>query len=136
MNVFTYGSLMFEAVWSRLVTQPRASMLARLDDYERQGIFGELYPGLIPKPQARTEGRLWLGLSPQDVASLDAFEGAAYRRDSVKVTVCARHGGQTQVSAEVYVFLNPAQLTGAPWDTQRFRDVDLPAFLAQYRPAP
>jgi hypothetical protein len=135
MNLFAYGSLMFEPVWSSLVKRPRASMLARLDDFERQGICTELYPGLIRKPGAFTEGRLWLDLSASEVEVLDTFEGAAYERQSVQVAVSSRRGGQTLVAAKVYVFKDATALTGKPWDARQFHEHDLDRFLAQYQPA-
>lgn len=134
MNLFTYGSLMFEPVWSTLVKQPRASMLARLDNFDRQGVSGELYPGLIRTTGASTQGRLWLDLSASEIALLDGFEGAAYRRQSVEVAISARGGGHTRVPAEVYVWINSAGLTGQPWDAQRFQALDLERFLRQYNP--
>jgi hypothetical protein len=134
MNLFTYGSLMFEPVWSTLVRQPHASMLARIDDFDRQGVLDELYPGLIHKPGAHTQGRLWLGLNDSEVAVLDAFEGVSYHRQSVQVAISARRGGQTRVPAQVYVFSDTQRLTGRPWDMQRFRDFDLERFLAHERP--
>ncbi|MEY3665217.1 MAG: hypothetical protein RLZZ153_1399 [Pseudomonadota bacterium] len=135
MNLFAYGSLMFEPVWSSLVKRPRASMRARLDDFERQGICTELYPGLVRKPGACTEGRLWLDLSATEIAVLDAFEGAAYDRQSVQVAVSSSQGGQTLVAAQVYVFKDVTALTGKPWDASQFYLRDLDRFLAQYQPA-
>ena len=135
MNLFAYGSLMFEPVWSSLVKRPRASMLARLDNFERQGVRAELYPGLIHKPGALTQGRLWLSLSATEIDVLDAFEGAPYERQSVQVAVSARQGGQTLVAAQVYVFKDVTALTGKPWDASQFYLRDLDRFLAQYQPA-
>ena len=120
VHVFTYGSLMFPAVWTRLVPRPRASVAARLDGFVREGVRGQSYPGIRPQAGACTIGRVYLEIDEAELGRLDAFEGAEYRRESVTVVMATRDGRCITIAAEVYRFTEPLGLDGAPWDAARF----------------
>ena len=120
MNIFTYGSLMFGAVWRPLVTGQYASMSACLDGYIRQGVRGTSYPGIMVSPGAQTPGRLYLDVSAADVARLDAFEGDQFRRERVVVRIDRRTGSPVTLDAQAYVLVDPKELDGSPWDVERF----------------
>lgn len=119
-HVFTYGSLMFVPVWTPLVPRPLASVAAVLEDFIREGVRGQRYPGIRRKAGARTPGRLYLNVDDAELARLDEFEGDAYQRESVQVSVATRDGRHLTLPAEVYRFIDPTALDGAPWDPERF----------------
>jgi hypothetical protein len=62
VNVFTYGSLMYEAVWARVVRGQYASARAgwRLP---APGDPQRIYPAVVPDAQAEVLGRLWFGIA-------------------------------------------------------------------------
>src|SRR5271155_1290355 len=75
-HLFTYGSLMFAEVWSRVV----------------HGIYRQM--------PARAEGVVYFDVSPADVASLDVFEGEQYQRQVIHVRVT----GGDAIAVHAYVF--------------------------------
>ena len=119
-HVFTYGSLMFPEVWARLVTRPRASVAAVLQGFVREGVRGQSYPGIRKQAGAQTAGRLYLDIDTQELARLDAFEGAEYVRESVTVQMHTPDGRRIELPAQAYRFVDAQGLDGAPWDEGRF----------------
>lgn len=128
-NVFTYGSLMFDEVWQQVVAGRYRSAPATLHDHQRHALNGLSYPGVVASPGAQVEGQLYLDVSAEDMARLDAFEGAEYRRDALRVVL---EDGE-QRDAWTYLWLDPQRLSGQPWLSDAFR---LREFLQTYPPAP
>lgn len=129
-NLFTYGSLMFDEVWIRLVRQSVDSRPAVLTGFRRRAVAGEAYPALVPDGRAQVEGRLYLGLEPRTVALLDHFEGSDYRRITVQVT-----GNDRRVyGAYTYLFAARQRHRVLPkdWDVDWFARSRLSGFLAGY----
>ncbi|GGI55265.1 gamma-glutamylcyclotransferase family protein [Oxalicibacterium solurbis] len=118
MHVFTYGSLMFPAVWRRVVRGSHRALPAVLEGYARHAVRGELYPGVVHRPGASVEGVLYLDVSEAELAVLDDFEGSEYRRESVMVRTAA---DMQMVAADTYLFLAGHRLSGEAWERQHFR---------------
>ncbi|WP_292936914.1 gamma-glutamylcyclotransferase family protein [Noviherbaspirillum sp.] len=125
MHVFTYGSLMFPQVWTRVVRGAYRSIPARLDGHARFAISGETYPGMVPKAGETVQGLLYFDVSAQDIDALDTFEGADYRRDAVKVTP---ESGEI-LAACTYIYLLPQNLSESPWMAAAFQ---MERFLVSY----
>lgn len=123
VNIFTYGSLMFPAVWSRLVRGAHDSVAARLDGYQRYVVLEQDYPGLIAQPGVSVIGRIWLGVDADDLRRLDIFEGNSYRRQNVRPMLA---NGAT-MEAQSYLWVGERGLSALPWQPHGF---DLEAFLA------
>ncbi|MET0963710.1 MAG: gamma-glutamylcyclotransferase family protein [Noviherbaspirillum sp.] len=126
-NVFTYGSLMFDEVWRKVVAGRYRSQAATLLDHRRHAITGVSYPAIVSMPGERVAGLLYLDVSADDLARLDAFEGTEYRRDALPVVL---ENGET-VSAWTYVWLDHGRLSDAQWLSEAFR---LREFLETYAP--
>jgi gamma-glutamylcyclotransferase (GGCT)/AIG2-like uncharacterized protein YtfP len=124
-NVFTYGSLMFPAVWERVVRGRYRSAPVLLEHYARYAIRSETYPGMVVLPGMQVAGVLYYEVSENDLAALDAFEGAEYRREQVRVTTT--DGGK--VDAHTYVYLLPEKLSSDSWEPERFQ---MERFLGTY----
>ncbi|UCE33018.1 MAG: gamma-glutamylcyclotransferase [Burkholderiales bacterium] len=129
MNVFTYGSLMFAPVWSRLVRGRYRSAQARLDGYRRLAVRGKSYPGLVREVGACCRGTVYFGVSARDAARLDAFEGSAYLRRTVR---CRLDGSGAPLRADTYVFVDRERLEACDWDPQQFAAGDLAHFVASH----
>ncbi|GGI18984.1 gamma-glutamylcyclotransferase family protein [Oxalicibacterium faecigallinarum] len=117
MHVFTYGSLMFPAVWQRVVHGRYRSVPAMLPGYARYEVAGETYPGMVPKTASAVNGVLYLDVDEADLLALDVFEGSEYRRDVVTVSVAA----DENLTAVTYVFTAMQRLTNRPWEAGSFR---------------
>jgi gamma-glutamylcyclotransferase (GGCT)/AIG2-like uncharacterized protein YtfP len=126
-NIFTYGSLMFDEVWRQVVNGRYRSEAATLHHHQRHALTGLSYPGVVAAPGAQVAGRLYLGVSAEDMARLDAFEGAEYRRDALQVMLA----GGAPASAWTYIWLDPQRLSGRPWQSEAF---GLHEFLQTYPP--
>ena len=124
-HVFTYGSLMFDAVWSLVVAERYRSMAARLDGHVRHAIAGEDYPGMVARADQRVDGVMYLDVADVDLARLDRFEGDDYRRASL-VVACA---DGVDREAETYVYLPVDRLLPTPWEPDAFA---LDRFIATY----
>lgn len=134
-HIFTYGSLMFEPVWNKIVSARYQSVPAQLPNFCRLGIRGETYPATVPAPDvpgAVVSGRLWLDVQAPDLARLDAFEGTEYRRESVVVQTDPGAGLGAQLPAQCYVWLDSARLLATDWDVAGFEREHLAQFAQQH----
>jgi gamma-glutamylcyclotransferase (GGCT)/AIG2-like uncharacterized protein YtfP len=128
VNVFTYGSLMYDRVWSRVVTGQYARQNGVVKGFQRLQIKNESYPGLI-KGKGRVTGVVYLAVSAEDVTRLDRFEGELYRREMVEV-ICSdgRH-----VPAAFYLIKDQFKnLLAGEWSQSQFELHGLAKFEAKY----
>lgn len=130
MHIFTYGSLMFDPVWQRVVRGSYDAQLARLQGYQRFAIADETYPAVLRRADARVDGRLYLDVSPEDVARLDAFEGEDYRRIGVEV-LTGLPGGRRE-PAQVYLYLRDDRVLPVDWDVAWFEREGIHRFMAAW----
>ncbi|HYD78527.1 MAG TPA: gamma-glutamylcyclotransferase family protein [Paucimonas sp.] len=117
MNVFTYGSLMFPEVWRRVVRGDYRSGAGIVADCRRYAIERETYPGMVREAGAGVVGIVYFDVAADDLAALDVFEGADYRRE----TVAVRLENGAIVPAETYFYLATARLLDTPWDPDAFQ---------------
>lgn len=129
MDLFTYGSLMFDEVWRSVVGGAYGSTPAVLAGFQRKAVKGESYPALIPgQPQDRVSGRLWLNVNTDDTERLDAFEGAQYRRISCELLEPVGR------SAQAYLFLRGDLVDAPDWDADWFARIGIHEFRRSYGP--
>jgi gamma-glutamylcyclotransferase (GGCT)/AIG2-like uncharacterized protein YtfP len=143
-HVFTYGSLMFGKVWSRVVTGRYIPAAARLAGFCRQRVRGQDYPALLSAPpgmageQRVVDGVLYLDVEASDLAALDGFEGPDYRRIQVEVTVGEQVPGGPppggMVLADAYLYVAADKVESGPWDPQEFERERMDRFLREYAP--
>jgi gamma-glutamylcyclotransferase (GGCT)/AIG2-like uncharacterized protein YtfP len=128
-HIFTYGSLMFPEVWKRVARGQYHSANATVSGYARYAIVGETYPAMIEQAGASVQGVVYFDVDEQDVAVLDAFESADYRRECVP----ARIGAHEVRAVEAYIYLDVTRVSNANWETETFQ---LQRFLDTYCPKP
>jgi gamma-glutamylcyclotransferase (GGCT)/AIG2-like uncharacterized protein YtfP len=130
MNVFVYGSLMFDIVWNTLIINRYQKIDARLDDFKRMEVKGEVYPGLIAAEGGVVDGLLMLAMRQADILVLDSFEGEYYARS--EVVVSASDG--RLIRAQTYVFRDKYRylLANAEWDIEEFSSKGINTFLMEY----
>ena len=125
MHVFTYGSLMFPEVWSRVVSGSYRALPVHAKHYARFAVRDETYPGAVAQAGAVLHGMLYCDVDTADLKVLDRFEGADYRRVEIEVLAA---DGQT-CKAQIYLYLQIAQLSDSDWKPEEFR---LSEFLVTY----
>ncbi|MFO1369589.1 MAG: gamma-glutamylcyclotransferase family protein [Marinagarivorans sp.] len=129
-DLFTYGSLMFPAVWRQLVPAERTSRPAFLPFYSRRLIFLDTYPVIVPDANSTgILGTLYSGLNANDLRRLDWFEGEIYQRISLPVLVSTG-----TIECQTYVpkpSFRPLAMQDI-WRGDIFQQVQMPIFLARY----
>jgi gamma-glutamylcyclotransferase (GGCT)/AIG2-like uncharacterized protein YtfP len=127
-NIFTYGSLMFPAVWQRVVRGDYRSALGTIHGFRRVAVRDKEHPALIiAKGASPIEGRAYFDVSDEDVARLDHFETHRYARVGVAMTIDGK-----PIVADAYLALNHNELSDVNWDVEKFEREGLPRFLAGY----
>ena len=124
-HVFTYGSLMFAEVWTRVVTGRYRSIEGMLNDHARFAVTGQDYPGMVHAVGSRVTGVVHLDVDAEDLVHLDRFEGDDYRRVTVPV-ICADDASR---SCATYLYQPVDRLRSTPWDPSAFA---MERFLATY----
>ena len=141
-HVFTYGSLMFPRVWSRVVAGTYTAAAASLSGFHRQRVRGQDYPSLARLPAGGEasviDGVLYLDVAAADLIALDAFEGADYRRIQVPVILGEDvDGGRPRgflLLADTYLYVAADNVEPGPWDPQEFERERIERFLREYPP--
>ena len=128
-NIFVYGSLMFEEVWEQLTRSHYQKIDAHLKGFIRLKVKGEEYPGIIPSPDNKVTGQLYINVCSDDIEQLDSFEGELYQRSQVIVL-----SSGAEYPADTYIFKPKYQtlLSGKEWDVELFREKGLRKFLTKY----
>jgi len=131
VSVFTYGSLMFEPVWSRVVAGSYERYEAILQGYDRKAVRGEIYPVLIPSSMlSQVQGIVYCDVSSADLARLDHFEGQYYFRKMEQISL----EGKKTFHAEIYVLKEEYYniISHKEWDPVHFCTTDIHFFLQNY----
>lgn len=97
MNLFAYGTLMWPDILEDVVGRNVDGCPAVLENVRRLRVKNEVYPSLVSCEGGEVSGVLYCGLSEQDIAALDRFEGPEYDRRNVQVEI-----GGAPMEAETY----------------------------------
>lgn len=130
-NIFTYGTLMFEEIWSQVVTGKYKKLSAILAGYDRKMASGEHFPVLFPHaPSSQIKGFVYLNISDADLKKLDYFEGEYYFRKPVEVQILE----SGSLPAVVYVLKEEYYplISHQDWDPEYFRAHGLNFFGNRY----
>ena len=132
VHVFTYGSLMFDPVWSKVVNDTGYERHeAILQGFERKKVQHEVYPVIVPGAAlSQVPGIVYFDVSSDDLERLDHFEGEYYFRKTVQVvTLDAR-----MLTAEAYVLKPEFYGIIAPgeWDPVKFSHSGIHYFMHNY----
>lgn len=85
-SLFAYGSLMSGAVIKKVINRIPVGVVAKLNGYHRFRVNGELYPAIYPSFDSEVvEGMLYEGISDEELATFDDYEGDQYIRMEVEV---------------------------------------------------
>jgi len=130
-NIFTYGSLMFDAVWGSVVDGTYNCSSALLEGYIRKAIVSRLYPAVLAQPGSPgVAGILYFDVIAHDITRLDLFEGRLYTRKRQPVLLPER----TRLMAEVYVIKDCYRhlVSEKDWDPDHFESTAIHSFMRNY----
>lgn len=128
-HVFTYGSLMFAPVWSKLVKGSYCATKGELHHYARRCVKGEDYP-IILSADEKVQGVVYYDVNDADMHILDDFEGEFYERITVDIVT------HTQtIQAEVYALKKAyfSIIDDTPWSEEAFEKEGMKRFLESYK---
>jgi len=125
--IFTYGTLALPVVLQAVTGRLFSSEEASLPGFERFGVRGEVFPGLLETGRGETEGRVYFGLDDATLGVLDRFEDCLYERRTLDVVRV--DGAVLAADAWVVADRHAHLLDGSPWDLAAFRRRDLAAYL-------
>lgn len=129
-HVFTYGSLMFEPVWRRVVLGHYQSEVASIRGFRRLSVREKEHPALVvSRGGDQIVGRVYFDVRQSDIERLDAFETERYARVTITATAVRDH---RLILAQAYLALNVDELTNKDWDVSRFEREGLPRFMVGY----
>ena len=131
VHVFTYGSLMFDPVWSRIVAGNYDRCDAILHGYDRKGVRGEVYPVLVPSSMhSQVQGIVYFDVSESDLSRLDRFEGEYYLRKTEQVVTEKKKS----IPAEVYVLKEEyySIISHNEWNAAYFSTTGIKFFMGSY----
>jgi hypothetical protein len=123
--------LEFPELLSALTGAEFPACVARLPNFGRYLVRGELFPAVVAEPGASTIGTLYSHLSPAHLRRLDDYEGPLYRRCPVRVYDDRQRGRV----AWTYV-IAPRQrrcLGNESWDKEGFARYHLASYLKGLR---
>jgi gamma-glutamylcyclotransferase (GGCT)/AIG2-like uncharacterized protein YtfP len=129
-RLFCYGTLQIPDVIHAVVGRHFRGRHATLAGYTALTVRGAEYPGLRPLPGRHIAGQVYSGLTADELAILDRFEGGLYARR--RLTVRLADGRRRGVW--VYV-VKPAlirRLSPAGWDRREFRRRRFRRFMQRF----
>ena len=128
-HLFTYGSLMFEDVWNRLVKGNYLAQKAILHGYARRCVKDDVYP-VIFQADELVEGVVYYDISEEDKVILDSFEGEYYERTEVELLV-----RDELIRACVYVLKEEHFdiIDPKPWSEALFATEGIKRFISNYK---
>ena len=131
MNIFAYGTLMDTDIMRHVSGVSGAGKKGVVTGYSRYRVRGEQYPGIVSDGNGRVEGILYCGITDNELARLDIFEGDMYRREQVEVQL-AEEGAIEKAMAYVIRPEHAHRLTGEPWDFANFLEQGKRLFEEHY----
>lgn len=131
-HIFTYGSLMFQPVWSKVVTGNYKFARGKIYGVQRKSIKDETYPCLIETDaEESVDGMVYFNVGHEDISRLDLFEGEYYRRCKKK---CVSADGML-IDAETYLFRKEFYhlVDDKDWDLKWFESKGIYHFINCYK---
>jgi gamma-glutamylcyclotransferase (GGCT)/AIG2-like uncharacterized protein YtfP len=126
-HLYAYGTLQVGAIFAQIVGRAIEGRAATLAGYARYRISDRVYPAIVEAPGNEVPGVVYLGLTAEELARLDVYEGHLYERREVRVWEGA---GTLLVDTYVLRSEHRHRLSSEPWDRERFEREHLASYLA------
>ncbi|KAL6629815.1 hypothetical protein ACP70R_029580 [Stipagrostis hirtigluma subsp. patula] len=130
-SVFVYGTLMAEEVARLLLGRAPPASPALLPDHRRFSIRGRVYPAILPVPGGAVHGKVFRGITDEELHVFDKFEDEEYARKTVEVSL-ADSSEKLLVFAYIWGNESDPNLYGE-WDFEEWRKVHLKDYLEMTR---
>lgn len=130
-EVFVYGTLIFPQVMEAVTGKVHKGQTAKLHNFAAYKVVGDVYPGIWHLEGVSTDGILYQGISKDELAKLDLYEGEEYNRELLEVET---EDGNTH-RAWVYTY-RPAyrhMLSELPWSAEHFNESELDAYVSKIK---
>jgi len=129
--LFTYGTLQFPEVMEAVTGLVLPWMEAEAPGFAQFRFVDRIYPGMVAREGALTQGRVYTALSHQTWELLDRFEDPIYRRDLLEVY---RLDGSI-MTAHAYVLPVAQQhlLSSELWQMDWFIEAHLDGYVSRCR---
>jgi hypothetical protein len=118
---------MFPEVMTAVIGRKAECCEMDLPGWRRIALKGRLYPGAVRDPAQKIFGICWRKLSPEDLESLDRFEGSEYARVA---SGCVEVGA----NIEVYAWLDMRLAGQEDWSPELFKQRHLKGYLRTIGP--
>ncbi|MCH9007169.1 gamma-glutamylcyclotransferase [candidate division KSB1 bacterium] len=131
MNIFCYGTLMLDRIWSRVVKGSYKKQDGTIYGYRRLFIRNEIYPCLVKRTHEHfVRGVVYFNIDQEDCRILDVFEGECYERIKER---CEIEDGKS-VEVEVYALKEKYQSMAdeKEWDFGWFKKNGFNSFITKY----
>ena len=132
MHIFTYGTLMFPAVWQAVVGQSFRTVPGTLRGFAIYRVADAVFPGVVAaRDDSAVRGVIYLDVDAAAVQRLDQFEDEIYRRETLSIEC---DDGRS-LPADTYIVPSEysAALTNEPWTAEEFcARGDLERCVARY----
>jgi gamma-glutamylcyclotransferase (GGCT)/AIG2-like uncharacterized protein YtfP len=83
--LFTYGTLQIPEVMEAVAGMELSWIAAEAPGFAQFRFMERIYPGMVSRKGAMTQGRIYTSIHPQTWEILDRFEDPIYQRDLIKV---------------------------------------------------
>ena len=129
--LFTYGTLQFPEVMEAVTGLALPWVAAEAPGFAQFRFRDRIYPGMVAREGALTQGRVYSSMSHQIWELLDRFEDPVYRRELLEVY---RSDG-SKITAHAYVLPVAQQhlLSSELWRMDWFSDVHLDGYVSRCR---
>jgi gamma-glutamylcyclotransferase (GGCT)/AIG2-like uncharacterized protein YtfP len=120
-SVFVYGTLQYPSIVTLLLGRTPETTKALVKGYRRYGLHSFVFPAVIEDPKGQVEGLLLSGLSEEDMAILDDYEGDEYCKHSVDV-FSLDDPDTLLCTSSLYVWMDEYKhmINGKEWDVSAF----------------
>ena len=88
--MFVYGSLLYSFVWQDLIGRVPVMKDAHICGFRRYAVRKAWYPGLWHEENGLVSGKFVQGLTADEIALIDEYEGGEYTKTDVEVVVEGR----------------------------------------------
>ena len=129
--LFTYGTLQFPEVMEAVTGLALPWVEAEAPGFAQFCFTDRIYPGMVARKGALTQGRVYTALSQQTWDLLDRFEDPIYRRDLLEVY--RSDGSKMIVHAYVLPVAQQHLLSSDLWQMDWFSDVHLDGYVSRCR---
>ena len=124
LNIFTYGTLMFQPVWLKVTGILCKSQNARVYGFKRKAVKNQLYPVLLPAEKNQVvPGVIYFDIDEYVLKIL------AYYRTGVEALVNENH----MIKAQTYVLKKEyySVIDNRKWDPLQFERMHITYFLKE-----